>query len=438
MLTRVYVDNFRSFQNFEYKPEKKQLLLGANGSGKTSLLEVLRRLKSFVTGSSSEFTQSTRTRWADSPIQVFELEAMLDGKRFEYRLEIGYETVTKEQSVRLERLTVNGDTVFELAEGKIRFFPSSSGAVSVPLQTNRSALHLSVLSNENVRRFVEWLDHHLHCFDIDAYPGQMDDTADNEEPDPDFELDNLAGWYRSLVATYPDENIQFIKSLNRCMDGFQTLKFSSLEDGVRKLRAEFTSPVNKKARISYSISELSEGQRYLISLYMILFFLISRGDTVFIDEPDNFISLREIQPWLLSAEEAVEEQRTDDSCIPSSRDAESVGHALWPSILPGAEWPGAHREVFARPGKPPALRDDRKRVGVDVPTLPGHRPCRRPSSAATCPSLSSPARTRNTCNAICASVIRKRRAMGPRAVPGRSENLPQPEYPCRDETDCRN
>jgi len=40
---------------------------------------------------------------------------------------------------------------------------------------------------------------------------------------------------------------------------------------------------------------------------MILHFLIRRGDTVFLDEPDNFISLREIQPWLLAAEEAIEE-----------------------------------------------------------------------------------------------------------------------------------
>ena len=56
MLTRVYIDNFRNFQNFEYNPQKKQLLLGANGSGKSSLLEVLRRLKSFVKGDSNQFT----------------------------------------------------------------------------------------------------------------------------------------------------------------------------------------------------------------------------------------------------------------------------------------------------------------------------------------------------------------------------------------------
>jgi ATPase subunit of ABC transporter with duplicated ATPase domains len=40
---------------------------------------------------------------------------------------------------------------------------------------------------------------------------------------------------------------------------------------------------------------------------MILYFLIYKGHTVLIDEPDNFIALREIQPWLLAAEEAVED-----------------------------------------------------------------------------------------------------------------------------------
>jgi ATPase subunit of ABC transporter with duplicated ATPase domains len=133
----------------------------------------------------------------------------------------------------------------------------------------------------------------------------MEEAADNEKSEANFELNNLAGWYRYLVQTYPDENVKFLESLRRSLDGFQTLKFSSEEDGVRKLRAEFISPTKK--RVSYSISELSEGQRYLIALYMILHFLMMRGDTVFVDEPDNFIALREIQPWLLAAEEAIEE-----------------------------------------------------------------------------------------------------------------------------------
>jgi predicted ATPase len=304
MLTRVYIDYFRCFLNFEYRPEMKQLLRGPNGSGKSSLLEAIRYLKLFVKGDSNNFTQSTRTRWQARPLQVIEVEANLDGKAFEYRVEIGFAAPTKEQAVNLERLKVSGATVFELADGQIRFFPNDSSSMAVPLQTNRSALHLSLLSNTDVRRFVEWLDR-VHCFDIDAYPGTMDEVADTQEREPDYELDNLAGWYRYLIQTHPEENVKFLGSLRDCMDGFLALKFSSEEDGVRKLRAEFLAPTKK--RVSYSISELSPGQRHLIALYMVLHFLIDRGETVFVDEPDNFISLREIQPWLFAAEEAVEQ-----------------------------------------------------------------------------------------------------------------------------------
>lgn len=35
MLTRLYIDNFRSFQNFEYFPESKQLLLGVKNRSLT-------------------------------------------------------------------------------------------------------------------------------------------------------------------------------------------------------------------------------------------------------------------------------------------------------------------------------------------------------------------------------------------------------------------
>lgn len=306
MLTRIYIDNFRSFVNFEYRPEGKQLLLGPNGSGKSSLLDAIRYLKAFVGGYTNHFTISTRTRWQDKPLQIVELEANLDNRPFKYRVEINNPGAAKAQTVQLERLMVDGKTMFELSEGLIRFFPNQGESTAVPLQTSRSSLHLAVLSNADVRRFAEWLDH-VHCFDIDAYPGEMGEIAEGEESRPDFELGNLAGWYRHLVQTFPEENIQFLNSLRQCMDGFITLRFSSEEDGSRTLRAEFSAPTVKS--VSYSISELSEGQRYLIALYMVLHFLIHRGDTVLLDEPDNFIALREIQPWLLAAEEAVDESK---------------------------------------------------------------------------------------------------------------------------------
>jgi predicted ATPase len=305
MLTRIYIDNFRCFVNFEYRPERKQLLLGPNGSGKSALLTAVRFLKQFVKGDENPFTQSTRTRWQDRPLQVFEIEALLEKQKYEYRVEIRFASETKQLSVSQERLRVSGANVFELSKGEIHSFPNdSSQATTIHLETTRSALRLSQLSNSHVRRFVEWMES-VHCFRIDEYPSAMDESADREEREPDYELANLAGWYRYLMQAYPDENKKFLNSLRDALAGFQALKFSSEEDGTRRLRAYLAGP--PKENVSYAISDLSEGQRCLLALHMILHFLIARGHTVLIDEPDNFISLREIQPWLLAAEEAVED-----------------------------------------------------------------------------------------------------------------------------------
>ena len=304
MLTRVYIDNFRCFVNFEYRPGCKQLLLGANGSGKSSLLSAIRYLKRFIKGDDNPFTQSTRTRWQDKPLQVFEIEARLDQELYAYRIEIRYAPKTKQASVSREQLKVAGNNVFELADGQVRFFPNQGNdATAIPLETANSALHLSQLSNRHVLRFVQWIET-VHCFRIDEYPSAMDESADSEERVPDYEMENLAGWYRYLLQARPDENVRFLASMKNVLTGFQSLRFSSDEDGSRKLRADFSGPGDK--RVNYAISELSEGQRCLLALYMILHFLIAQGDTVFIDEPDNFIALREIQPWLLAAEAALE------------------------------------------------------------------------------------------------------------------------------------
>jgi len=44
MLKRLYVDNFRCLVNFELRLDRVNLLLGENGTGKTSVFDVLYRL----------------------------------------------------------------------------------------------------------------------------------------------------------------------------------------------------------------------------------------------------------------------------------------------------------------------------------------------------------------------------------------------------------
>ncbi len=309
MLKRLFIDNFRSFVNFEYKPERKQLLLGANGSGKSSLLDAIELLKNFLRGMENPFLATTRTRWLKLPEQVFELEASLEDKTYVYRVENRFAPDAPVAEVRLERLTVSGEPVFEQLGGEVRFFTHGPGALaSLPWKTTRSSLNLARLSTPTVDRFLTWIFEHVFCIRIDPWPEAMSDTTDGEDALPENELDNLGAWYRHLIQADPEANVSLVRSLAETLEGFVSLQLDAAGASTRVLRANFMQAGKK--RITYPLSELSDGQRCLIALYMVLHFLIAKpGNSIFVDEPDNFVSLREIQPWLLAAEDAVHESK---------------------------------------------------------------------------------------------------------------------------------
>ena len=77
MLKRIYIDNFRCLVNFELTFDALHLFLGPNGSGKTSVFDVLWKIQSFANGDGKVdhlFPATERTRWQKSTLQQFELE----------------------------------------------------------------------------------------------------------------------------------------------------------------------------------------------------------------------------------------------------------------------------------------------------------------------------------------------------------------------------
>lgn len=50
MISKIYADNFRGLINFELRLGEKNLLLGPNGSGKTTVFDLLWRIQRLVVG----------------------------------------------------------------------------------------------------------------------------------------------------------------------------------------------------------------------------------------------------------------------------------------------------------------------------------------------------------------------------------------------------
>src|SRR5215470_20391076 len=124
MLTRLYVDNFRCFVNFDYRPARKQLIVGRNGSGKSSFLDALLLVRQFaVTGEKAEdYILSQRTRWMSREQQTCEIEATLNEARYVYRLVL--EPIGEPPRARVASETVHLDQkpIFEFKMGEVHLY----------------------------------------------------------------------------------------------------------------------------------------------------------------------------------------------------------------------------------------------------------------------------------------------------------------------------
>jgi hypothetical protein len=52
------------------------------------------------------------------------------------------------------------------------------------------------------------------------------------------------------------------------------------------------------------LDEIFDGQRALVALYSLIRLASGQGYTLFLDEPDNYVALAEIQPWLIDLADA--------------------------------------------------------------------------------------------------------------------------------------
>jgi hypothetical protein len=247
-----------------------------------------------------------RTRWSSQPQQNCGIEANLNGVEFEYHL-----VIEPDPSADLPRFHVASETLYscgtpllEFVGGKVRLYSSESlGPIAYPAVPDRSVLtSVPAKGNEKLAVFRDWVLR-LYCFRID--PFDMLTPADEEAPFPEVSLRNFSAWHRLLRERFPTENTAFLEDLRSALGGFSDLIHESVGENRTLLVAEFAGEDGGRAKFAFS--ELSEGQRCLIALYAILHFCISRGGTVIIDEPDNFIALREIQPWLMAVTDAVDD-----------------------------------------------------------------------------------------------------------------------------------
>ncbi len=300
MLKRLYVDNYRSLVNFELNFLPLTFLAGGNGSGKSSVLNIIFALRELLSGSAKVidpeiFPSSSLTRWQNQCLQVFELDVEIKQGSFCYRLEIEHDPAHKRARILLESLTFGGRTLFSFASGDVRLYRDDHSEGP----TYRANWHESALARVGLGRDNEKLTAFRDYFDgigiCSLLPRSF--KADSNSEDPILHRDgaNFASWYRHVLQENPRPIVEFHDMLRELIPGLQELKLERVGSDTRALLGVFE---RNGCRYDLKLDELSDGQRILLALYGLLLFS-KRGQTLLLDEPENFVSLPEIQPWLM-------------------------------------------------------------------------------------------------------------------------------------------
>ena len=306
MIRRLYVDNFRCLVNFELKLQELTLLLGPNGVGKTSVLDVMFALRELLSGEAKVtdkyiFPTPTLTRWQQRDKQVFEVDAVLDGENFRYRLEIEHERINRRARIALETLEQDGKPLFRFDMGDVHLYRDNfSAGPTHAADWSESALARVPARADNTK-LTRFLDHMRKVIVCGLYPASFQTESSTEEMVLQRDARNFAAWYRHLLLERQELVPEFTNALKPVIDGFRGIRMEKVGLDTRALIVMFDQ---FGQRYELRLDETSDGQRALIALYSLIRLALGQGYTLMLDEPDNYVALAEIQPWLIELADA--------------------------------------------------------------------------------------------------------------------------------------
>ena len=161
MIRRIYIHNYRCLQNLDLMLEGQSsvLILGKNGTGKSTLSSALRilqgiakgdnRVKQFLSVDDFAFNQT------DVPVRI-ELSVELNKKVYDYAIAFELPEGFKEPRVRDEKLKCDGETVFSRDEAQVEH---SAGGTRFLVDWHLAALPIvQIRGHDNpIETFRSWV-----------------------------------------------------------------------------------------------------------------------------------------------------------------------------------------------------------------------------------------------------------------------------------------
>ena len=339
MIKYLFANNYKSFVNFRIDFEKNNLLLGGNGTGKSNLVSLIYRLCAFIKDNRNEagtaFPLNSRTRWMESNIQTFELGLESNGTEYVYHLEIEHNQENVQSKVLNEKVKKGDQVVLDVKDGQISLYNDLSGENDMMMSNPFSSIVAYIFNDRRYKTLIEF----KKCIENIVYfvpnPGQMSYIVENNVYFPTHGMSNIASLYTGLVEIIPEFQNDFNAAMKEINPGYIGAG-SFLELNQKSFTVIYKF---KDVKNSFRFDELSDGEKELFALYLILYGYLKHGCTVLLDEPDNYLGLREIQPWCMELEDILFEngQSIMISHHPEVIDYFTDSSGIWLSRLQSGE-----------------------------------------------------------------------------------------------------
>ncbi len=301
MIERLYVDNYRTLVNCEIRFEAVSLLLGPNGTGKSTVFDVIAGLRRFVGGVgqvSDFFPPSDLTRWQSLDEQQFELGLRSEIGAYRYTLRVAHTKDRRQSRVLREVLELDGEEICRLQEGNLRVVLDdlNGAALHLPFDPTRSGV-AAIATNPGATKFAEFKRMLAGILCLRPCPQIMETDSREEAEELERSGSNFPSWYRFISRLDIAKQLDLFAELRQAIDGFEALRLEGPADSTATMRV-MIRPAGAPSAISYKLGELSDGQRQLILLHAILFGMSDPTRVLLLDEPDNYVALSEVEPWL--------------------------------------------------------------------------------------------------------------------------------------------
>ncbi len=269
MFQRIDIDNFKCFVNFSLSLEERTLLIGRNGTGKTSVLDAIFALRQLLVDGvkitdRDALPTSTLTQWQQRDLQNFGLHISLDDESFQYRLEVEHVRPTRLARIKLERLSANEKPLYECKLGEVQLYRddhSEGPSFSVDWGESNLGRVPSRPDNTRLTRFLDFMRQVTIC---GLHPSALAAESMHETTILRRDGTNFADWYRHIHQQHSDLSFDLTARLREVIDGFQSIDLEQIGQDARILKVTMKELHD---RYSLAFNEISDGQRTLVVLY---------------------------------------------------------------------------------------------------------------------------------------------------------------------------